>query len=449
MKERLKERLTSNIGLKVISVLLAVLLWFVVVNALDPWETGTVNNIEVEILYPEAITAQGKTFTVTSSQTVSITLEAKMSDWKSIRSSDFRAYVDMRYSYGVDEGNQAARIQIEVVGDKSIINEDTIQFRSSDVLYFTTEDILNRTMPVKIEEEGDLAENYRLNGLEANPSTITVTAPESVMGRVSQVVAKVDRTQLSSDNTQVTVAPVVLDANGNEIKSDEMKLSTSEVTVTASVLRTKAITVTAERVTGTPASGYQYSSLTIDPETVVVMGARSALTDFNHIIISEDELSVDQATGDVVKTVDLSGYLPEGVSFPAGENSTVTVTLHVEQLQTKTYKLPTNQITLENQNSSYEYSISGGPVSVAIIGLQEDLNTLSVGSLAGFADVGGLTPGTYHLTLRLPLEADYTQSGTASVTVVVTDPAAVEPEESTDGGSGESGDSDSSAEGSN
>ena len=54
----MKKNLTKNIGWKLLSVLLAVLTWFVVVNQVDPIVTTTISGIEVEILNPEAITGQ-------------------------------------------------------------------------------------------------------------------------------------------------------------------------------------------------------------------------------------------------------------------------------------------------------------------------------------------------------------------------------------------------------
>ena len=439
----MREKLTSNLGLKAASVLLAILLWFLVVNAVDPVVNNTVRGITVEVRNGEAITGQGKKYEIVSGQTVNITVDAKKTDWSSIRASDFCAYVDMNYAYGVDEKNQAVQIHIEVVNNKSIIDEDSIQFQSEGVMYFKTEDIIDREMPVEVEEEGELSENYRLGETEVSPGSVTVTAPESLMGRVSRVVARLDRSALNSETTAVTVKPVVLDANGNEVISDELSLSTDEVTISTNLMLTKSVTISCAGVTGTPADGYLYSDFDIDPETITVMGSRSSLAGFPHILIPAEELNIEQAQSNVVKTIDITQYLPEGVTVPDGME-TVTVTLHIEQLQSKTYRMPVGQLNLENKNPDYEYDVRNTTIAVTLTGLKEDLDVLTANQLIASVDVANLTPGIYRLEVTMHLESGYEQTGTVTAEIEIRDPAeSREPEteapssgeETTDSGS--------------
>ena len=60
MLRKLKDLLTQNIGLKILSVLVAVALWLVVMNYDDPIITNTYSDIQVEILNPELLTDQDK-----------------------------------------------------------------------------------------------------------------------------------------------------------------------------------------------------------------------------------------------------------------------------------------------------------------------------------------------------------------------------------------------------
>ena len=46
----MKEKLTNNLGLKLLSLLMATLLWLVVVNSQDPLETRTFTDIPVKII---------------------------------------------------------------------------------------------------------------------------------------------------------------------------------------------------------------------------------------------------------------------------------------------------------------------------------------------------------------------------------------------------------------
>ena len=78
------------------------------------------------------------------------------------------------------------------MNNRSIIDESSIEFRGEDVLYFTTENVTSRSIPVEIDQSGELGDTYHLENLACTPSEVTVTAPESVMAKVSKVVAQID-----------------------------------------------------------------------------------------------------------------------------------------------------------------------------------------------------------------------------------------------------------------
>ena len=59
-----KKTITQNIGLKLMSLAVAVILWFIVVNLTDPVITQTYKNVPVRILNADIITDNAKTLEV-------------------------------------------------------------------------------------------------------------------------------------------------------------------------------------------------------------------------------------------------------------------------------------------------------------------------------------------------------------------------------------------------
>ena len=55
MGKSMKDKLIDNLGLKVIALLFAVVLWLLVVNINDPIESRTFSNIKVNVLHEEKI----------------------------------------------------------------------------------------------------------------------------------------------------------------------------------------------------------------------------------------------------------------------------------------------------------------------------------------------------------------------------------------------------------
>ena len=69
---KIKKWITNNWQIKLISVLLAAIIWVVVVNVDDPVQTVTIPNISIEIANDDLFREQGKTYTVIGSLKMSV-----------------------------------------------------------------------------------------------------------------------------------------------------------------------------------------------------------------------------------------------------------------------------------------------------------------------------------------------------------------------------------------
>ena len=64
----MKDFFTKNIGLKLLSVLLALLLWLTVMNVEDPAVTVTISDVPVQIVNDEVITSRGYRYIIESGE---------------------------------------------------------------------------------------------------------------------------------------------------------------------------------------------------------------------------------------------------------------------------------------------------------------------------------------------------------------------------------------------
>ena len=249
------------------------------------------------------------------------------------------------------------------------------------------------------------------------------------MAKVSKVVAQIDLYALNSDTSEITAVPKVLDANGDEVVSDDLTISSDSVTISASLLHTSRIPISVAGVSGTPADGYQYRDYSLSEDSVVVAGPRSELSNITNILIPAERLSVDGAQGDTTVSINLTEYLPEGVQIVDG-SSTLEVKLSVEAMKTRQYAIETKNINLENQSDQYEYLLQANTVSVSLTALGEDLDILQASQLVASIDVGGYGPGTYRLPVSLALSAGYTLKDTPMTAVVIKEKGTTTPSSS-------------------
>ena len=92
--KNLKNLISNNTGMKVLSVLIAVLIWILVANINDPVRTERFSGIPVRIINESALTDLGYAYEVVEGEEVSITVEGKRSILNEMSVTDFQAVAD-------------------------------------------------------------------------------------------------------------------------------------------------------------------------------------------------------------------------------------------------------------------------------------------------------------------------------------------------------------------
>ena len=91
MKQKIGKTLFNHIGLKILSLVLAVLLWGIVMNLADYSMTKTIRNIDVTQTNGSAIENMGKVYNVQDGETVDIVVKGPRSVVDPLTAEDFTA----------------------------------------------------------------------------------------------------------------------------------------------------------------------------------------------------------------------------------------------------------------------------------------------------------------------------------------------------------------------
>ncbi len=165
-------------------------------------------------------------------------------------------------------------------------------------------------------------------------------------------------------------------------------------------------------VTGTPANGFELTSIELTPLVVTIEGdveTISALTK-----IDTQPVSVSGASSDVAQTVGL--VLPDGVAVLG--DPTVRVTAHIAaQTGTRTFSVGP---VLSGAHDDRTYTLSTDQVNVTLGGSSAVLAGIQGDSLVVTADVNALGPGTHVVPLKTTLPAGVTLVAISPPTVTVT-----------------------------
>ena len=233
----MKNLLTKNLGLKIVSVLGAFVLWLVVVNVDDPVISKTYTGIPVEVTNEDVLSSQGKCYDILGdSNSINVVVTAHRSVIDGMSRDYIKATADMRMLTSLDT------IPIEVRSTRFSDRIESVTTRESS-LKLKIENIAEKELPVSIGYEGEPAEGYILGGVENALSTITVSGPESVIARVTKIMAVADIKGINRDFS-ATEPLFALDENNERIDDDRIKLSR---TVTEICIHSISVSLTPSR----------------------------------------------------------------------------------------------------------------------------------------------------------------------------------------------------------
>lgn len=382
----MKKKIFHNWGLKLVSLFLAVVLWFVAVQINDPSETVTFSGIQVRLTNTELLEQENKVYEVMdNTDVVRVTIRAPKSIRRDLRASDIVAVADV--SKLTDINTIAISYSIQGI---SAARYDSIR-GDHETVRLNVEERASKWIRVLSQTTGEVAEGFLIMSSSVDQNMIQVTGPESAVEKISYALVEVD---VSGNSTSMSlyVEPKLFDAAGNLLELPAVATNVSSIHMGVEVLAWKEVPVV-PGVTGTPAEGYLATGeLKCDPDVVRIAGTPAAIAGVNSISIPAEQLDITDAAGNVVNIVNIKEYLKENVRLAdAGFNGRVTVTAYVEPMKERTIVLKKEDFDFINIPAGYEMELiePEGGYKLTISGLEEDVSAVPEETIRGRVDIGG------------------------------------------------------------
>lgn len=420
MLKKLKNLLVNNIGLKFLSIVFALILWLVVVSIDDPDKTVTFTT-NVTLTNETVIADMGKSYEIINdSNVVTFRVTAKRSIIERMTASDFKATADMENTELKKDGTAIVPIDIVSTRNSGQVDID----KKNKNLEIAIEDLKSNQFKVIAQTTGTPAEGSAIGKLTVSPNVITVSGPTSVVSQISKVTATIDVDGMFAD-VEDNVVPVLYDEDGNTLDTSKLTFSQETVTVTAQILSVKEIPVNCE-TGGELEADYQQVSVECDPKQITVKGTAEQLNKITMITIPQEALDISGAKETITKEIDISTYLPEGVTLVDSSQAKVKVTIVIEQSESKTFNVPVENIKIFNLLEDYDIEYQGEKIPVTLKGYTSDLENLKAEDIMLSIDVAGIQPGTNEVPLTLNLGSEYELAENSVVTINLIDKNAKE-----------------------
>ena len=401
----MKKKLTHNLGMKILSLFIAIVFWIGVVNREDPVEKRVFRDVPVRMINEEKVTEREKVLEVTDGDTVDVELEGRRSELEGLSVKDIQATADMAEVSFMD----TVLIRVSVPNHPNI----TVLNDAENVMKLLFDDYVTKTFSFKVNTVGTVPEGFYVGDALPSPNIIQISGAKTVLDRVKEVSLLVDVNGRSVDFT-TTAVPVVYDMNGDEISSSklELKLESETVTVNVPVLSTKKLQVRVNAVGEVP-EGYEIieENVVFQPDTVTVAGTKEDLAKLSNLLTLE--VDVTGQTGLVEKNIQVASVLDDTLtSLRVVENPVIAVTATVTPYIERSFEIPVSKIQLRNLPEGYSAALLQTlNVPVTVYAKAGRAPHISVDYLNPFVDLAGCTEGTYQLQLQLepPAKAIWNQ----------------------------------------
>ena len=410
----MKIKISSNFGTKVLSVAIALILWFIVGNINDPVMTRVFNDVSVKVINEDVLESINKVYEITEGDTVSIIVRGKSSIVKNLRSGDFTATADLSKLSIVN----AVPIDVSVSNNSvhsSRRSQIEISLGSVNTLKVKIEDKAEKMLPVTVETEGSVAKGYAIGSKTSSPNMVAVSGSESMIKRLKEIRIKANVSNASKDiSTRQTVK--FYDQNGDPVEASTIECDTAAVDVVIELWKTKEISVSMG-TTGTVKSGYGISAFDYEPKTVTIAASDDKLDEIEDLTI--DSLDVSGQSESLEKTITLdNSFLPDGVIFPSNTVDIVAKAV-IEKKVSKDITLASSDIEVRGLKSGQTVTFKKSSYTISVDSFASKLSDINGLSFEPYINVEEMDPDTETVQVHLTNPSGVTVVNTIQAKITI------------------------------
>ena len=342
--------LNSNTFYKIISVLVAIVLWAYVIQVTEPVKNQTIQDVPVQLLNEESLAASGLALSGEASYTVDVEIQAKRAELTKISAGDILAEANL---FGYSMGKNYIPISVTAPDGVTILAVNPIKI---DVVI---EEMVEVAKPIQIDFIGQFAEGIEAGEITTQPEEVLVSGAKSEVSAVAYVKAEVNTSNLTSESSTIQAKAVAVNSGGDVVQN--VRLSSAFIDVTAKLCEVKEVPLTVD-ITGEVAQIYEVTSLDI-PDSVKIKGTKEALAAVTGLSGTAIDISSVSSTSKLPIVI----TLPEGLEFATGYEN-LAVNISIKPIATKQFTYTADEIQLEGIDGVNSISITTPQITVTASG---------------------------------------------------------------------------------
>ena len=390
---KLSALINNNTVVLILSLLIAVLAWFLVAYNVDTMVPMTVSNVPVTLDVENSPLSRLDLEVISISDfSVDVEIYGPRAIVGNIKPSDL--LVKAKFGNISGPGTYAVSFDATMLRNQGIEVNGTIP----ESIAMRVDRVIDQTFNVELELPGlVIAEGYIMDQEYVFPTQITVTGPETEMKTIERcVVVHEFAKELAQTNT-FDEKIKLLNADGEEVNSPFLTVDSETVTLTLPVLKKKTVPVTLDFV-NVPA-GFDLETLRyeIQPREIEIAGASSSIAGVTELHLGYIDLRLFTPDAYMVYDTPLpSGYIS------VEDIGEITVEFFPEGFEE--ISLNVNEIRVVNEPEDYKVSILSRNISnVVVYGPKEILEELTTKDLVAQIDMLDVDIRTGQITMPVEI----------------------------------------------
>lgn len=342
-----RSKITRNTTPKIVSILVALVLWLYVMGEVNPETDILLSNIKVQLLNQEELKNDGLVVINQEDYAVDVKVSGRRNELYKISQENIKVTADLR---GFPQGVNSIPLEISLPANVTIedIKPQQIKVRLDKVV--------KRQKPVEVIEKGSAALGFESDEFTITPAEVLVEGPESKVNSVAKVIGEIS-IEKASQNIRKNVPIKAVDNEGKEVAGVEVK--TKYVNVFAPIFRIRNAVIEPQ-IVGNVEKGYKITKVEVSPKIVLLKGKEEVLDQYNEILT--EKINIEGLNKTLNTKVNL--IIPDRVKIPR-LTDLPEVKITVEKIETKEFTFDTGEISINNLNEEYVTNISD---------LQKDIN---------------------------------------------------------------------------
>lgn len=383
----MRKYLFSDSALKIVSIIVAVVLWMYVMSEQNPHVTYVIKDVPVKLLNLDedrfALKGDSKFF-------VNVRINGRRSIVTEVKPQDITAEANLQ---GRIEGENLVPVTVSVPS-----NVEMVDFYPKEIMV-NLDAIVEDQLPITVELKGKPKEGFAVKDPDVKPEAVFIKGPRSKVDIVKKVVATIDVSGKDS-NIASTVPLKALDSKGNVQKGIDIWPKTVEVSLP--IVPVNSIPIV-PNIIGNPPEGYSIKSVKLEKTKMPITGDSSVLGNISNI--TTEPINVEGVTRSFEREVRL--ILPQGIQ-PVSDRNTVKISIEIEKMITKKVTLSLNDLIIDNLPQDAKIDTEVSNIVLTILGPESTIEEVDSKMIKLYGNIDGISEGEHQIKLNATIDKPYT-----------------------------------------